>query len=278
MAKNTTAPEASISQGSTGEKTAPDHNKALWESAYSQVHSQNHYFKGEGPSQALNRLKEEGILGDVSIEDISKQAHQKVKTELGSQGTLRRNHYTTRDHVLSQDEERDGAGRLVEKTRKHEEADRLAPSQDNIEKALSSDTAQKLEAAGLHVQAAQLREKMIKRMEEDHGLKSPDMEKMKSFPVGAPYVATGAVSSHQMDSILQEQKAARQQMQKNLEGLKDSNPSEFSKQWSAALKQTEVGHLLRTHAEQEPQKYNLQKIEAADALITKLQEQQKNGH
>jgi hypothetical protein len=247
--------------------------KKLWDSAYAKVHDQNHYFKKEGPTQAFERLKKQGLLDDVSI-DIPKEAQDKVKKELGKKGELHRNYYTSNDRVLTGDQEQKEVAGLVERQKKHDQAQRLSPTTEQINAALTPEVADQLKKAGLKVDPNRLHDQIAKQMESDKGLTSAGMEKMKGFPVGAPYVATGAVSAKEMESVLSKQKSLRDaEMQKP--EYKDLSPKDLwaNKQWQEFAKQTDVGHLLREDAKGNPAA--LAKIEAADALIKNLQNAQK---
>jgi hypothetical protein len=249
----------------------------LWNSAYNQVHAENHYLRSEGPAQALTRLKDQGLLPDLALDDIPKVAEQNVKAELGPKGSLHRDYYTTHDQVLSTSAEKGEVTKLVESEKKDSQAHRLAPTNEQLDSALTPQVVQKLTDAGLNTDPHQLRDGIIERMKEDKGLTSAAMEKMKSAPVGAPYVATGAVTGKQMDGIIEEQKNLRDTISKDawMTALKDTNPDDYKLEWQAALKQTDVGALLRKHATEDPRHYDLQKIDAADSLISTLQDQQK---
>src|SRR5277367_1710278 len=134
--------------------------KKLWDSAYSKVHAQNHYHSKEGPTQALERLKKQGLLADLAFDDIPKEATKKVKAELGKHGELHRNHYTYKDQVLSGDQEQKEVGAQVEKEKKHQQAERLAPTTDQIKAAMTPEIADKLKKAGLNVDPAKLGEQI----------------------------------------------------------------------------------------------------------------------
>lgn len=103
------------------------------------------------------------------------------------------------------------------------------------------------------------------------------MEHMKSFPVGAPYVASGAVTDRQMDHLIREQKALRDTKREDqaFKDLKACNPEEAKKQWTQYLKDTGVGQLLKVHAKEDPLHYKISKIVAADGLVTALKELEK---
>jgi len=276
-------------QAKGGEKSTPpewldrqlqgksEAEQKLWQSAYSQVHEQNHFMKGEGPVPALERLRKQGILSDLSNNDILKEGRQMAKDQLGVHGDKKKGAFTIHDVVITNDKEKEIVGKVVETEKKQEQAKRLAPTDEQIKSALTPDVVEKLRKAGLNVDAATLKDAIVKRMEDDKGLSSADMEKMKGFPVGAPYVATGAVSGKQMDSLLAEQKKTRDEklQDKSFQALKESDPAEYKKQWIQQLKDTDIGKLLHKHAETEPKQYDLAKIDAADALIKKLQELQK---
>ena len=115
-------------------------------------------------------------------------------------------------------------------------------------------------------------------MADDRGLSGTQMEHMKSFPVGAPYVASGAVTGAQMDHLMREQKALRETKHEDqaLKDLKACNPEEYNKQWHQYLKDTDVGQLLKVHAKEDPLHYSAAKISAADTLITALKESEKS--
>jgi hypothetical protein len=249
----------------------------LWHSAYSQVHEQNHFMKGEGPVPALERLRKQGLLSDLSNSDLLKEGHKMVKDQLGMHEGKKKNAFTIHDVVITNDKEKEVVGKIVENEKKREQANRLAPTDEQIKSALTPDIAEKLKKAGLNVNAATLKNDIIKRMEDDKGLNSADMANMKGFPVGAPYVAAGAVSGKQMDGLLAEQKKTREEklQDKSFQALKESDPAEYKKQWIQQLKDTDIGKLLHKHAETEPKQYDVAKIDAADALIKKLQELQK---
>ncbi len=139
---------------------------------------------------------------------------------------------------------------------------------------MTPQVAHQLADAGLDTNPRRLHDGIIQRMNEDKALTSADMEKMKSCPVGSPYVATGAVTGRQMDAIIAEQKHLRDTFKRDpyARDLKEFNPEEFQREWQNVLKQTEVGTLLRQHASEDPRHYSWQKIDAADSLITSLQE------
>jgi hypothetical protein len=170
--------------------------------------------------------------------------------------------YTTKDQTLSGDEQLKEVGSPVEHQKKQEQAERLSPSTEQINAALTPDVKDQLQKAGLNVDGDKLHEQIAARMEADNGLSSAAMEKMKQFPVGAPYVALGAVSGPQMDAALKEQTDLR-------DNWKKANSA--SQLPNVVMQQTDVGALLRKHAEEDPQHYNIAKIDAADALIEKLQ-------
>ncbi len=247
----------------------------MWNSAYDKVHHENHYLKGEGPSQALSRLKEQGFLPDMKLDDISKVAQRHVEAELGPKGSLHRDYYTTHDRVLSTATEKQEIAKLVEAEKKNWQAHKLAPTTEELHAALTPRVAHRLADAGLDTDPRRLRDGMIERMREDKALTSADMEKMKSCPVGSPYVATGAVTSRQMDGIIAEQKHLRDTISRypSFKDLNEWNPEEYKREWQNVLKQTDVGRLLRKHASEDPRHYHLQKIDAADSLITSLQNQ-----
>ncbi len=246
----------------------------MWNLAYDKVHHENHYFKGEGPAQALGRLKEQGLLPDMSLDEIPKAAERHVHAELGPKGSLHRDYYTTHDRVLSTATEKQEVAKLVESEKKNWQAHKLAPTSEQLYAALTPQVANRLADAGLDADPRRLRDGIIERMKEDKALSSADMEKMKSCPVGAPYVATGAVTGRQMDGIIAEQKHLRDTISKDasFKALRESNPEEYKREWQNVLKQTDVGNLLRKHATEDPRHYSLQKIDAADSLITSLQQ------
>lgn len=250
----------------------------MWNLAYDKVHHENHYLKGEGPAQALGRLKEQGFLPDMSLDDIPKAAEQHVKAELGPKGSLHRDYYTTHDRVLSTATEKQEVAKLVESEKKNWQAHKLALTTGELYAALTPQVAHKLADAGLEADPRRLRDGIIERMKEDKALSSADMEKMVSCPVGSPYVATGAVTGRQMDGIIAEQKHLRDTIGKDpsFKALKELNPEGYKREWQSVLKQTDIGNLLRRHAIEEPRHYNLQKIEAANSLITSLQELNKH--
>lgn len=254
-----------------------DGEKNLWIAAYDKISHENHYQKGEGPHQALSRLKDKGVLPTVSIEDIPQKAHEHVKSELGPKGTLHRDYYTTRDRVLTVDEEIKEVTRMVESQKKDWQAHRLAPTVSQLDSALTPKVVRQLENAGLDADAHKLRDGIIDRLNKDKALTSADMERMRSCPVGAPYVATGAVTGRQMDKVIAEQKSLRDEIGSDpfYKDLKQSDPERYKQEWQLVLKVTDVGSLLRRHASEDPRHYDLKKIEAADALITSLQELQK---
>ncbi|CAN5380794.1 hypothetical protein BH10CYA1_BH10CYA1_21070 [soil metagenome] len=252
----------------------------IWQSAYDKVHNENHFLKGEGPSQALSRLKEQGFLPDMKLDDLAKVAEQHRKAELGPKGSLHRDYYTTHDRVLSTATEKQEIAKLVESEKKNWQAHKLAPTTEDLNAALTPQVAHRLADAGLDADSRRLRDGIIQRMKDDKALSSADMEKMKSCPVGSPYVATGAVTSRQMDGIIAEQKHLRDTISRDgsFKDLKEWNPEEYKREWQNVLKQTDVSSLLRKHASEDPHHYNWQKIDAADSLIKSLQElhRQKN--
>jgi len=250
-------------------------DQKVWTSAYEKIHSENHYKIGEGPTQALERLKGEGLLADVAITDIPKEAH-KLEMRQGKDGHPKEL-YTTKDEVLGPNREHHEIARFVERQIKAEQATRLTPSTENIQAALTPERAAQMKAAGLETDPQALHDKILKRMTDDRGLTGTRMEQMKSFPVGAPYVATGAVTGAQMDHLMREQRALRETKHEDqaFKDLKACNPEEYSKQWRQYLKDTDVGQLLKVHAKEDPLHYKLSKIAAADSLITALKELEK---
>ena len=267
----TTQPEWLAKQ--TAGKSESD--QKIWTSASESVHSANHYQKGEGPSQALERLKSQGLLADVSIGDINKEAHRLEKQQ-GKDGQPKQL-FTTKDEVLSAKREHHEIARLAERQIKTEQANRLAPSTENLQAALTPERAAQMKAAGLETNPQALHDKMVQRMTEDRSLTSTRMEHMKSFPVGAPYVASGAVTDRQMDHLIREQKALRDTKREDqaFKDLKACNPEEAKKQWTQYLKDTGVGQLLKVHAKEDPLHYKISKIVAADGLVTALKELEK---
>jgi hypothetical protein len=248
----------------------------IWTSAYDKVHSENHYEKGEGPAQALDRLKKDGFLTNMSISDLSKEAHnleQKEATKEGKEPPI----FSTHEQILSAQREKEEVGRYVESMKKSDQANRLTPSCENFKSALSPDLTEKLKAAGLETDPQALHDKMVKRLSEDKHLSSQHMEHMKGFPVGAEYVATGAVNGAQMDHLMREQRALRQTKHedKSFQELKASNPEEYKKEWTQYIKDTDVGKLLSVHSKEDPRHFNIAKIEAANSLIAPLKELQK---
>ena len=250
-------------------------DQKIWTSAYEKIHSENHYQKGEGPTQALERLKGQGLLADVSIKDIPAEAH-KLEKQQGHDGQPK-TVFTTHDAVLSTPREHREISNFVERQIKAEQAQRLAPSTEAIQSVMTPERAAQMKAAGLEVDPQCLHDKMVKRMVDDKGLTGTQLENMKSFPVGAPYVATGAITGAQMDSVLKEQKAMRDTKRDDqaFKDLKACNPEEYAKQWKQYLKDTDVGQLLRVHAKEDPHHYKLAKIVAADSTISSLKDQEK---
>lgn len=250
-------------------------DQKLWSNAYDKVHGQNHFQKDEGPSQALERLKKQGLLQDMSISDIPKEA-QKIKVEQGKDG-VPKNVFSTRDAVLSTPREHQEITRFVEAMKKSEQASRLAPSCESLSAALTPERAAQMKAAGLETDPKALHDKMVKRMTEDRGLTAAGMEKMKTFPVGAAYVASGAITGAQMDSVMREQKAMRDTKREDaaFKELRACNPEEYKKQWQQYMRDTEVGTLLRVHAKEDPRHWKAAKIAAADSLVTALKDQEK---
>ncbi|MBI2810592.1 MAG: hypothetical protein HYX67_07180 [Candidatus Melainabacteria bacterium] len=185
--------------------------------------------------------------------------------------------WLAKDEVLSTKREHHEIARFVDHQIKTEQASRLTPSTENVQAALTPERTAQMKAAGLETDPQALHDKMVKRMIEDRGLTGTQMEYMKSFPVGAPYVASGAVTGAQMDHLMREQKALRDTKREDqtLKDLKACNPEEFKKQWTQYLKDTDVGHLLKVHAKEDPQHYKISKIVAADAMVTALKELEK---
>ncbi len=257
------------------EKPAASQPDALYQSIFSKVHEANHYHAKEGPTQALERLKGQGYLTELSIDNIHKTAHEKVKKELGHNGELHRNYYTTKDQVLSPEQEKKQVEGLVEKHHKNEQAERLAATSDQIKQSLTPDVVEKMKAAGLEVNPDTLRTNIINQLNQDKGLTSADMAKMKTEPVGAPYVATGAITAQELTKVLAQQKTMRDDAMKQPE-FKDLSKQDLwkNKDWLAVVNKTNVGALLRADAT-DPQA--LAKIDAADAMITNLQKAQKGN-
>ncbi len=249
-------------------------SKKFWDSAYSKLDGQNHYLKNEGPRQALERMKTHELLGGLSIGDIAKEAKDKVKTELGKNGELHRNYYTSKDQVLTPEQQQKEVGALVEHQKKHQQAERLTPTDKKIGESLTPDVAAQMKKAGLEVNPNKLHDGMVRQMENDKGLNSAGMEKMKGFPVGSPYVATGAASAGKMEQVLAKQKSDRDAEMKKPEyqGL-SAKELWTNRNWQEYAKNTDVGHLLREDAKGNSPAFA--KIEAADALIKKLQQAEK---
>lgn len=250
-------------------------DQKIWNSAYESIHSANHYQPGEGPNQALTRLKSQGLLADVSIGDINKEAH-KLEAQQGKDGQPKQ-FFTTKDEVLSPRREHHEIARFVERQIKTEQANRLAPSTETVQSVMTPERTAQMKAAGLETDPKALHDKMVGRMIEDRNLSSRQMEHMKSFPVGAPYVASGAITGAQMDHVMKEQRAMRDTKREDqtFKDLKACNPEEYKKQWTQYLKDTDVGQLLKVHAKEDPMHYKLSKIVAADSMITALKQLEK---
>jgi hypothetical protein len=250
-------------------------DQKIWTSAYEQIHTANHYQKDEGPVQALERLKGQGLLQDLAIKDIPQEAH-KLEKQQGKDGQPK-NLYTTQDEVLPARREHQEIARFVERQIKAEQATRLAPSTESVQSVMTPERTAQMKAAGLETDPQALHDKMLKRMVDDRHLSGTQMEHMKSFPVGAPYVASGAVTGAQMDHLIREQKAMRDTKREDqaFKDLKACNPEEYQKQWHQYLKDTDVGHLLKVHAKEDPLHYKLSKIAAADSLVSALKELEK---
>jgi hypothetical protein len=249
---------------------------ALYQSVFSKVHEANHYQAKEGPQQALQRLQDQGYLSELSIGNIHKAARDKVKKELGHNGELHRNYYTTKDQVLSPEQEKKQVDGLVERIKKDQQAERLAATSEQIKQAMTPEVAAKMQAAGLETDPDKLRTKLINQLNQDAGMTSDSMAKMKGEPVGTPYVATGAVSEQELTSVLAKQKSMRDDAMKHPE-FKDLSKQDLwkNKDWLTLVKSTDVGTLLRADAANDPAA--LAKIDAADALITNLQKAQKGN-
>lgn len=252
-------------------------DQKIWTSAYEKIHSENHYQKGEGPVQALERLKKQGLLADVAIKDIPSEAH-KLEKEQGKDGQPK-TVFTTKDEVLSTRREHHEIARFAERQIKVEQATRLAPATEAIQSVMTPERAAQMKAAGLETDPQALHDKMVKRMVDDKGLTGSQMEHMKTFPVGAPYVASGAITGAQMDGVLKEQKALRDTKRDDqaFKDLQACNPDEYKKQWTQYLKDTDVGQLLRVHAKEDPQHYKLNRIVAADSMISALKDLEKRN-
>ncbi len=249
----------------------------IWTSAYEKVHAENHYQKGEGPEPALERLKKDGLLTNMSIVDIKKEAHKLEEHEAIKDGHTP-GVFSTHDAVLSSRREKEEIGRFAESMKKSDQANRLAPSCEELKAALTPERIDQLKAAGLESDPQALRDKMIKRMTTDRGLTSTEMEHMKTFPVGATYVAAGAVNGAQMDHLIREQKSLRDTKRDDagFKELKQCDPQEYKKQWHQYMQDTSLGKLLRVHSKEDPRHFNLTKIEAADSLITTLKDLHKH--
>lgn len=252
-----------------------EYEQKIWTSAYDSIHSANHYQLGEGPAPALTRLKSQGILNDVSITDIPKEA-RKLELEQGKDGQ-RKLVFKVNESVLPPEREHREIASFVDRQIKFEQANRLTPSVEKFQAALTPERTAQMKTAGLETDPQALHDKMVKRLTDDKQLNSTSMQHMKTFPVGAPYVATGAVTNAQMDSLLKEQKALRvtKQEDESLKTLKVCNPDEYDKQWKQYLRDTDLGKLLRVHAKADPQHYKMEKIVAADALIGTLKQMER---
>lgn len=131
----------------------------------------------------------------------------------------------------------------VERQAKSEQAQRITPTVEAIRSVMTPELASQMKNAGLATDPQTLHDNMVKQMEDDQGLNAQQMKNMKSFPVGAGYVASGAITNDQLQNVLTEQKALR---------VKNSP-------------ETDLGHILRTHKD-----FDQTKISAADSMISAL--------
>ena len=236
-----------------------DPEAALWNSAYDQLRKANHYHKGEGPIPALTRMQKEGLLGNMSVDDIKKEGHEKVKKELGPHGSLGgRNVYRSTDSVLSDPEQKAEVKRLFDKAEKHEKLlqdERLTPSTEAIKKALTPDLQAALTKMKLETDPEKIHKGIEAALKHD-SIPLPAMQKRANgdFPILDGYVGVGAITTQQRDQILAEQKQDRTQW-------RAAHPDAAK---GDEFKQFQSGDLLRQH-------FGAEKIDAADALLKKLQ-------
>jgi hypothetical protein len=235
-----------------------DPESALWMSAYDRLKKENHYHKGEGPIPALARLQKEGLI-DMSVDAIKKEGHEKVKKELGPHGSLGgRNVYHSTDSVLSEPEQKAEVKRLFEKAEKHEKLvqdERLTSSTEAIKRALTPDLQDALKKSNLKIDPEKIHKGMEDALKHD-SIPLPALQKRADgdFPIMDGYVGVGAITTQQRDQILAEQKQDRMQW-------RAAHPDAAK---GEEFKQFQSGDLLRQH-------FGKEKIDAADALLKKLQ-------
>lgn len=236
---------------------------ALWTSAYQGLEAQNHYHKGEGPVDAMTRLKHQGWLETLSIDDIGKSGHAKVNEELGRHGSLGgRNFYKSSDHVLNEEEQHREVERSVERTKEKErgkQAERLAPSIEKIRNAMTADVEASLKEHGLKTDPKEVRNGIVDAMRFD-SMPLSAMQKRQDcdFPIIAGYVALGALSQEQRKQVLDEQQVKRNEWRaKNPEAEKGAEQEHF-----------QTGELLR-------EGFGKERIDAADRLLHELQPHRK---
>lgn len=231
---------------------------ALWTAAYKDLETKNHYQKGEGPIPAMMRMKQDGLLTDLTVGDIKKEGHQKAKEELGQHGTFGRNVYKSSDSVLNDQEQQREVTKLVEKAKEQEklaQAERLAPAADKIKQALTPDMQADLKKNGLESDPDKIRKGIVDAMRSD-SMPTAVMQKRGDgdFPIMAGYMATGLMNGEQRQQILDDQKQKRTQWRS--EHPDAEKGSEF--------KQYQTGELLRD-------KFGKERVDAADALLKQLQ-------
>jgi hypothetical protein len=237
--------------------SGPDGN--LWLSVFKDLDSKNHYQKGEGPIPAMMRLKQQGLLADLTIDDINKQGHAKVKQELGPHGTLGgRNVYRSSDSVLNDQELQREAAKQVEKAKeqaKLAQAERLAPSAEKIKQAMTPEIEAALKKNGFETDPEKIRKGIVEALASDT-MPTEVMQKRADgdFPIMAGYMAVGAINGGDRQQILADQKQRREQW-------RTEHPDAAK---GAEFKLYPTGDLLR-------EKFGNDRINAADALLTKLQ-------
>ncbi|HEY9679496.1 MAG TPA: hypothetical protein V6C76_15920 [Drouetiella sp.] len=133
--------------------------------------------------------------------------------------------------------------------------DRLTPSSDKVEAALTPELADRLAKFGLVNNSEQFRDGLREALKSDN-MPLGVMQKRGDgeFPILDGYVAVGAITAQQRNDILREQKEKRNEW-------RAEHPDADK---GAEYKLFQTGELLR-------EKFGKERIDAADELLTRLQ-------
>jgi hypothetical protein len=147
----------------------------------------------------------------------------------------------------------------AEDTQKRAQAERLAPSVEQIKQAMTPEIEAALKRNGLETDPEKIRKGIMDAICSDT-MPMDAMQKRGNgdFPILAGYMGTGAIHDHQRQEILDEQKQKRAQW-------RSENPDADK---GTEFQMFQTGDLLREH-------FGTERIDAADALLTRLQPERK---